>query len=192
MFSEQNERESTLIIEVKKIAKHSMLFTADKGIELRNEMYSRIHQEDERVLVVIDMKDIETIDSSYCREAFVKIIGLMQIDTDRPQIIFENSTQTVKDNLDESFTVWEKIGVVKTVDGKYSVIGKPSQPLIDTVNVMIKLKKARTKDIANHLDNIPLTTVNNRLKNLYDMCVVTRKEVQQVSGGKEFNYFLNY
>lgn len=179
-----------MIIEVKKLAQQAMLFTADKGIVLRNEMYLKIHNENEKMIVIIDMKGIETIDSSFCREAFVKFIGLMQSEPDRPQIIFENATFTVKDNLNESFTNWEKIGIVKTVDNVFNIIGKSSPPINETINIMLKLKKAKTKDLADKLNGIPLTTINNRLKNLHDMCVVTRKEVMQESGGKEYIYFL--
>ena len=80
---------------------------------------------------------------------------------------------------------------MKTVDKKYHTIGNTSQPLNDTINIMIKLKEANTKEIADKLNGIPLTTINNRLKSLYDMCVITRKEKSQQSGGKEFLYYLD-
>ena len=179
-----------MIIKIKEITKRSMLFSADKGIELRNIMYELINKKEETKIVKIDMLDIETIDSSFCREAFVKLIGLMLSNSDKPQIIFENATSTVKDNLHESFTNWDKIGIVKTNDNKYHTIGKSSQPLNDTINVMIKLKETNTKVLSEKLNGIPLTTINNRLKSLYDMCIISRRETSQESGGKEYIYSL--
>lgn len=190
MFSEQNEREFVMVIKVKKLTNKSMLFTADKGIELRNEIYSLVHKEKEIAILKLDMIEIETIDSSFCREAFVKLIGLLCSDTDRAQLLFVNASHNVKDNLHESFTVWDKIGIVVTIDSTFHIIGKSSQPINDTIKVMHNLKKANTKNIADKLAGIPLTTVNNRLKTLYDMCIVTRKEIAQSSGGKEFTYYL--
>lgn len=168
-----------------------MLYMAENGIKLRNQIYSLIHSQPELEKVVLDMAGIESIDSSFCREGFVKIISLLQTDTERPQLIFINATDNVRNNLHDSFTGWDKTGIVKTSDSKTHIIGKQSPHLFETLKVMLKLKEARTKDIATHLDNLPLTTLNNRMKSLYEMCVISRKEVIQGSGGKEYLYCLD-
>ena len=56
---------------------------------------------------------------------------------------------------------------------------------------MTRVKKTKAKDLIKEIKELEITTANNRLKSLYDMCIVTRKEFAQEIGGKEFMYYLS-
>ncbi len=179
-----------MYIKIKEINPNEMLYLAEKGIDLRNEVYLRVHNANELDRVILDMENVVSIDSSFCREAFVKIISLLQGDSEHPQLLFIKVTENVRNNLHESFLGWDKVGIVKGTDDKISIIGKQSTPIIDTLKILLELKKATTKEIAARLNDVALTTLNNRMKTLYDSCLVSRKEVSHGSG-KEYVYSLS-
>ena len=166
------------------------LFTGPNGIKFKEKAHQRIYLEDEHELVKIDLKDTNTIDSSFCREGFVYLINELEQILKRPQILFINVSENAAQNLEVSFTYHKKNCLILDKNSKFKVIGKLAEAYVETIKVMIELKEASVRDVARKLEIEELTTVNNRLKTIYDMCIINRKEVSEESGGKEYLYYL--
>jgi hypothetical protein len=169
--------------------KGDKLFFADNGIKFRESVLSKIHKEKENDLVSIDLNKVKVIDSSFCREAFVRLISSLSIDEVRPQVLFINVDEYVTQNLEQSFTYHNRFSLVFNKNKKFVIIGKFSDQIADTIKYIIKNKEVKAKEIATNL-GAEINTINNRLKSIYEMCIVSRKEIGQESGGKEFIYYL--
>lgn len=179
-----------MIINVRKVTNRTKLLFSEKGVELRNKIIFQFNEDDKKGLIKIDLSDIEIIDASFIREAFIKLIGIFRTELEKPQVLFENVNDHIKQNMEESFSFRNMFALVHNSKGNYELIGKFSQQLSETVNIMLKVNEITAKQITKEIDNLELTSANNRLKNLYDMCVIYRKEVGQESGGKEYVYNL--
>lgn len=170
--------------------KGDSLFYAPNGIKFKNEVHALLHLENEKELLKIDLKDTNSIDSSFCREGFVYLINELSLSLNRPQVLFVNVSENVAQNLEVSFTYHKKYCLTTDENNCFKMVGKIAEPFKKTIEVMIELKEARVREVAKKLQIEELNTVNNRLKSIYDMCIVKRKEVGQESGGKEFIYYL--
>ena len=170
-----------------KVSGKRLLF-ADKGIDFRNKVLSKINESNEKELVRIDLIDVQIGDVSFVREGFVKLITYLSDEPEHPQISFKNVQEYLKQNMDDSFTNRKKFAFIVDLNGKWDLIGKYSQQMIDTLKVLIRLEEAKARQIAEELGGIELTTCNNRLISLYNMCVISRKEIGQKSGGLEYLY----
>lgn len=171
------------------ISNSDKLFFADEGSKFRAKVISKIHKDNEENWVIIDLKKIHITDASFNREAFIKLISSLSVEITRPQILFTNVEEYVKQNMHQSFCYHNMFTVIKNED-QLIPIGKFSTQLYQTIVVISEMKEGTAKEIALKLGKVELTTVNNRLKSLFEMCVITRKEFGQQSGGKEFKYYL--
>ncbi len=166
------------------------LFTGPNGIKFKEKVHQLLHLEDEHELLKIDLIDTNTIDSSFCREGFVYLINELSQIMRRPQVLFINVSENAAQNLEVSFTYHKKNCLVLDKNGRFKIIGKLAEAYTETIRTMIELKEATVRDVAEKLGIEELTTVNNRLKIIFDMCIINRKEVSQESGGKEYIYYL--
>jgi len=174
----------------KEAGKRKRLFFSESGIKLREKILRKIYAEKIYDIVVLNFKGIEVVDVSFAREGFVKLIAILGSDEIHPQLLFLNIDDYVKQNLNLSLKEHKKFAL--TVDEKknWELIGKFTEQIQETVSVLVKLKETTAKRLAQEL-KIGLTTCNNRLLSLYEMCVITRKQVIQKSGGIEFIYKLS-
>jgi len=170
--------------------KGDSLFYAPNGINFKNEVHALLNFDNEKELLKIDLQNTNSIDSSFCREGFVNLISELSLSLNRPQVLFINVSENVVQNLEVSFTYHKKYCLIIDKDSKFQIVGKSAEPFRETIEAMIKLKEARVRDVAKELGIEELNTVNNRLKNIFDLCIIKRKEVGQESGGKEFIYYL--
>lgn len=182
-----------LVIDAQRQAKvkSDKLLFADLGINFRFGLLAELSKANEKEVIKIDLDKVKVIDSSFCREAFVKLIPELNIDEQRPRMIFINVHDYVKQNIEESFTYYNKYCLVQTKNNEIKLVGKFSEPIADTVNALLKLKQAKAKDIGKKLEILELNTINHRLKSIFEMCIINRKEVGQESGGKEFIYIID-
>ncbi len=163
------------------VGKRKRLFFSDSGVKLRERIVKKIYAEKAHDLVILNFADIEVVDVSFAREGFVKLISMLSTDEPHPQLLFLNVNDYVKQNLDLSMKEHKK--------KNWELIGKYSEQIRETVCALIKLKETTAKRLSKKL-NIELTTCNNRLMSLYEMCVITRMQTGQKSGGIEFIYKL--
>lgn len=171
----------------KEVDQKERLFFANQGTALREKILEKIAKQKETELVKLDFKNIEVSDVSFAREGFVKLVTHLGLEINHPQVIFINVDEYVKQNLNLSFKEHKKLVLITDIRNKWEMIGKYSQQVVETIDALNEEKQATAKELAQKLQ-IELTTCNNRLSNLYDMCVLTRKEIGQKSGGIEFVY----
>lgn len=167
--------------------KKKMLLFANGGAKLRERILNKINEQKEMDLVKLDFRQIEVTDVSFAREGFVKLVVHLGIESRRPQLLFVNVDEYVKQNLDLSFKEHKKLALITDKTKKWELIGKYTQQVQETVKTLIETGQTTARELAKHLQ-IELTTCNNRLTNLYEMCAVMRKEVGQKSGGIEYMY----
>jgi len=181
-----------MIMNVQNLTGSTKLWFGDHGVELRNTILDNLKKEKEKLILKVDLKGIEVTDTSYAREAFVNLVGIVGIEQERPQILFTNVQDHVKENMHLSFKEHKKFALITTEDGSWSLIGKYSGELVETIGILIKMKNARATKIKETLkEKIEMSALNNRLASLYEMCVVQRSVGSQETGGKEYLYSLN-
>ena len=163
------------------------LWFAERGSSLKEKILKIISENNEKDVVKIDLDKIEVTDASFAREGFVKLIADISMDQNRPQILFINVDKYVEHNLYLSLKEHKKFALIVNKNNERKLIGKFTQQTSDTLKTLIECKEASTSELAKKMD-IGLTTCNNRLINLYEMCVITRREVGQKSGGIEYIY----
>ena len=171
------------------VGKRKRLFFSDSGVKLRERIVKKIYAEKAHDLVILNFADIEVVDVSFAREGFVKLISMLSTDEPHPQLLFLNVNDYVKQNLDLSMKEHKKFALTADNKKNWELIGKCSEQIRETVCALIKLKETTAKRLSKEL-NIELTTCNNRLMSLYEMCVITRMQTGQKSGGIEFIYKL--
>ncbi|MBI4547531.1 MAG: hypothetical protein HY707_06115 [Ignavibacteriae bacterium] len=176
---------------VKDLTGQTRLWFGEKGIELRTRILAEVKKEKETKLLRVDLQGIEVTDTSYAREAFVNLVGLIGTEVERPQILFANVKQHVKENMHLSFKEHKKFTLITDEDGEWNLIGKFSEQLSETVKVLVQMKEARATEIKKKLkEEVELSALNNRLANLHEMCVVHRSAGAHDSGGIEYTYTL--
>ena len=178
-----------MTINVYELTDSKKLWFADKGTELRETILRHVARDKKRDLLKLDLREIEVTDSSFAREAFVNLITLLASEPERPQVLFANVDENLKGNLDQSFKEHKKFCLILDKSGAWDLIGKFSQQSVETVKLLLELKDAKARDIKKKLgQNIELSTVNNRLASLYEMCIVNRQAGAQETGGIEYTY----
>ncbi len=176
-----------MIIRIQKEADNqTRLWLAENGKTLKNRILDQVSNISGLDLLVLDFDKIEVLDTSYAREGFVKLVSDIRINSYHPQVLFKNVDEYVKQNLDMSFNYHKIFSLVINPLNEWNLIGKFSEQNLETVKALIKRKEASAKQISKDLGDIGLSTSINRLNQLYDFCVCTRKELVQPTGGKEY------
>lgn len=187
MLIEIDERGFILIINIRKTANdETKLWLADSGRELKNKILDTISKKNREEIIILDLNNIEIMDTSYAREGFVKLILEIGMSNPHPQVLFKNVDEYVRQNLDMSLNYHKSFALVVNTTNTWNLIGKFSEQNLDTVKALIKRKEASAKQIAKDLGDIGLSTSINRLNQLYEFCICTRKELVQPTGGKEY------
>lgn len=187
MLIEIDEREFILIIDIRKTANNeTKLWLSDNGRELKNKILDQISKKVKDEVVILDLYKIEIMDTSYAREGFVKLILEIGMSNPHPQVIMKNVDEYVKQNLHLSFKDHKIFAMLSYSDNSWELIGKFSEQNLETINALVKHKQASAKQIARELGEINITTTINRLNQLNQFCVCTRKESVQPTGGKEY------
>lgn len=168
----------------------SRLWFAENGKELRNKILDQILKAQDFSLLILDLNKVEVMDTSYAREGFVKLLLEVNLNSLHPQIILKNVDEYVKQNLHLSFKEHKMFTLIFNNAGNWDLIGKFSEQNIETVKILMKKKEASAKLIAKELGDIALSTCINRLNQLYNNCICTRKELAQQTGGKEYSFKL--
>lgn len=171
---------------LKEANNETKLWFAEKGKELRNRILDQISNINVLDLIVLDLHKIAVMDTSYAREGFVKLILEVSMNSLHPQILLKNVDEYVKQNLHLSLKDHKVFTLTKDSTNKWNLIGKFSEQNLETTEALIKRKETSAKQIAKDLGDIGLSTTINRLNQLYDFCVCTRKESVQPTGGKEY------
>jgi hypothetical protein len=179
-----------LVVPISRLTSSDKLWFADKGVALRQSIVKLIEHEAEKDCVRIDLSGIKVTDTSFAREAFVKLVSHVAADPSHPQIRFLNVDEYVKQNLHLSFKDHNLFSMILNAGRSWNLIGKFSEPSVETVRAMVKLKTARVRDVSKELGSLELSTVNNRLVGLYQACIVGRLQSSQESGGIEYTYSL--
>lgn len=173
-------------IDISEIAGGRQLWYAEKGSSVRQAVSEIIRSNKHEKMFALDFKDVEVADTSFIREAFVKLLHEQRMETNRPQILFKNVSEYMIENLDASFSKHNHFTMVATGD-QWDIIGKASQQLKQTLRIILSKKECTAKQLASDL-KINMTAANNRLSKLLEMSVVSRTETSQQTGGKEFIY----
>jgi anti-anti-sigma regulatory factor len=176
-----------LIIDIRKTANNdTKLWLADNGRELKNKILDQISKSFLDEIIILDLNKIEIMDTSYAREGFVKLISEIGMINPHPQVLLKNVDEYVKQNLHLSFKDHKIFSMVVDPVGSLELIGKFSEQNLETISALVKRKQASAKQISIDLGEISLTTTINRLNQLNQFCVCSRKESVQPTGGKEY------
>jgi anti-anti-sigma regulatory factor len=162
------------------------LWFAENGKGLKNKILDQVLKSPNDILLILNLNKIEVMDTSFARECIVKLIAEVKLSSPHPQIFLKNVNEYVKQNLHLSFKDHKVFTLITDNSNNWSLIGKFSEQNIDTAKALIKRKEASAKQIAKDLNNIGLSTAINRLNQLYDFCICTRKGLVQPTGGKEY------
>lgn len=100
----------------------------------------------------------------------------------------ESNNRDLKDNL--LLLLNEKKIVLPSFDekGNWTILGELTKAQRDTLEIVRERGEVTSTEISN-LFNIPVNAASNRLKDLYDMKLVTREErILTSTGGRQFVY----
>lgn len=175
---------------LKEADNQTKLWLADNGKKLKEKILKKISEVSDFDLLVLDFKEIEVTDTSFAREAFVKLIFEIGLNAQHPQILLINVDEYVRQNLHLSFKDHSLFSLIKNQSNIINLIGKFSEQNMETIKALKNRKTASAKQIAADLGGMGLSSSINRLNQLYKFCACTRKEVSQQTGGKEYLFTL--
>ena len=164
----------------------SKLWFAANGKSLKDKILLHISSATNLDLLTLDFEGIEVMDTSFTREAFVKLIFEIGLNNLHPQVILINVDEYVKENLHVSFKDHKCFTLIKNISNDWALVGKVSEHNVETVKSLAKRKGASAKQISIDLGDIGVSTTINRLNQLYNFCICTRKELVQPTGGREY------
>lgn len=137
-------------------------------------------------ILQIDFTGIDIIDYSFATEGLAVLITRLSGELKGKHIMFVNMKPLVQENVGVAL---EKAGLCALVQDKenWSLIGKCSEQLKETFEALVESKSANTPTLA-ELTNSNLHSINNRLKDLRTLGLVSRTKINAPSGGTQYIY----
>ncbi|HEX2879778.1 MAG TPA: winged helix-turn-helix domain-containing protein [Polyangiaceae bacterium] len=137
------------------------------------------------VIINLDFAGVARFDSSCTREVVVNL--LRKYKGVRCFFITGIANESVRENMDAAMLKSEVSVLQRTSKNGYEVLGVAlKQHLRDTLDVVEKLRRTTSKEVADRLGSLALPACINRLRDLTDAGLIMRAEGTADSGGREF------
>jgi len=160
--------------------------------KMRPEFVKRLYKENETVCE-LDFSGIETADGSFIDEFLVTELKSMDAGkVSKKAIYLSNLNDVVLYNVELVFTKKRPAGekfymMFRKADGTWELFSEGIEASLKETLEYIMIKKELTSNDVSKKFNISVPAASVRLKNLFDMRIVDRKD-ETTSTGKEFVY----
>ncbi len=158
------------------------LVTRPSGQTIRERVERDMEKEPEGTVVALDFSKIGVIDYSCADEIIAKLVSrLLSGEYGDKYLFLTGLNDNQKENIEVAL---ERKGLAVTVemrDGKRAVLGELNNYLKDTLDFVVKKKKATSKELSD-LKKIEPNTSGTRLLNLHKKRLVRRVEEMRSDG----------
>jgi hypothetical protein len=170
-------------------AAYRILNGRDAGATLRQQILQFIHQHGWERLYFVDFSHVEFLDFS-CADELVR--GLLDDLTAREggtrNVVLRGTSQPVRENIAAVLELRKAVCLIDDGRGGVEVLGPLSMPLRETIDLVMRNKRATARDVADHF-KVAINTASNRLATLSETGLIMRTGKRAVAGGGEENLF---
>jgi hypothetical protein len=135
----------------------------------------------------LDFGAVEFLDFS-CADELVR--GLLEELAAREggarRVVLRHLSPPVRENIAAVLELRKSVGLIE--NGMVEPLGPLSAPLRETLDLVIRNKRATARDVADHFQ-VAINTASNRLASLTEQGLILRTGKRPVSGGGEENLF---
>jgi hypothetical protein len=165
------------------------LVTRPSGEKIRRRIERDIEKEPDGSVIALDFSKIGVIDYSCADEIIAKLVSrLLSGEYGDKYLLLSGLNENQKENIEVAVDRKDLAVMAEMTDGNRVVLGKLNSYLKDTLDFIIKKKKATSKDLSD-AKKIEANTSGTRLLNLYKKRLVKRVEDIR-SDGKVWAYEL--
>ena len=165
------------------------LVTRPSGQAIRERIERDIEQEPEGSVIALDFTKIGVIDYSCADEIVAKLVSrLLANEYGDKYLLLSGLNENQKENIEVAVERKDLAVMAEMKDGSRSVLGNLNSYLKDTLDFIVKKKKATSKELSD-AKKIEANTSGTRLLNLYKKRLVKRVEEVR-SDGKIWAYEL--
>jgi len=165
------------------------LVTRPSGQAIRERIERDIEQEPEGSVIALDFTKIGVIDYSCADEIVAKLVSrLLANEYGDKYLLLSGLNENQKENIEVAVERKDLAVMAEMKDGSRSVLGNLNSYLQDTLDFIVKKKKATSKELSD-AKKIEANTSGTRLLNLYKKRLVKRVEEVR-SDGKIWAYEL--
>ncbi len=165
------------------------LVTRPSGQAIRERIEQDIEKEPEGAVISLDFSKIGVIDYSCADEIVAKLVSrLVSGEYGDKYLLLAGLNENQKENIEVAVERKDLAVVAEMKDGTRGVLGTLNSYLKDTLDFIVKKKKATSKELAD-AKKIEANTSGTRLLNLYKKRLVKRVEEYR-SDGKIWVYEL--
>ena len=163
--------------------------TRQSGEAIRRRIERDIEKEPEGSVIALDFTKIGVIDYSCADEIVAKLVSrLLANEYGDKYLILSGLNENQKENIEVAVERKDLAVMAEMKDGSRSVLGNLNSYLKDTLDFIVKKKKATSKELSD-AKKIEANTSGTRLLNLYKKRLVKRVE-EMGKDGKIWAYEL--
>ena len=163
--------------------------TRQSGQAIRERIERDIEKEPEGSVIALDFTKIGVIDYSCADEIVAKLVSrLLSGEYGDKYLILSGLNENQKENIEVAVERKDLAVMAEMKDGSRSVLGNLNSYLRDTLDFIVKKKKATSKELSD-AKKIEANTSGTRLLNLYKKRLVKRVE-EMGKDGKIWAYEL--
>jgi hypothetical protein len=167
------------------------LWGRDKGKRIREQIMEYFNSSSFNVqnedILQIDFTAIDIVEFSLVSELLVVLIARLAGEMKGKHIVLSGMNPLIKENVSVALEKAKQVALVIDEANNWSLIGKCSDPIHHTFEVVVDKKSVDTPTLAQIL-NTNIHSINNRLKILQSYGLVKRTEVIAPSGGIQYVY----
>jgi len=165
------------------------LVTRPSGQAIRERIERNIEKEPDGSVIVLDFSKIGVIDYSCADEIVAKLVSRLLSGEYRDKYLFLSGlNENQKENIEVAIERKDLAVMAEMREGDRVVLGNLNNYLRDTLDFIVKKKKATSKELSD-AKKIEANTSGTRLLNLYKKRLVKRVEEVR-SDGKVWSYEL--
>ncbi len=158
------------------------LVTRPSGETIRRRVERDLEKEPDGAVVALDFSRIGIIDYSCADEIIAKLVSrMLGAEYGDKYLLLAGLNENQKENIEVALERKDLAVVAEMRDGKRAVLGELNNYLKDTLDFIVKKKKATAKDLSD-ARKLEANTSGTRLLNLYKKRLVRRAETIGADG----------
>jgi hypothetical protein len=168
-------------------AEYRLLNGRAAGTALRREILQHMQQGGWERICYLDFSAVEFLDFS-CADELIRglLEDLLAREGGARRIVLRGVSSAVRENIAAVLELRKAVCLVE--NGSVQPLGPLSDPLRETLELVIRNKRATARDVADHF-HVAINTASNRLASLAEQGLIVRAGKRPVSGGGEENLF---
>ena len=176
--------------DIKKFSEKGNLLSHEQGQRIREGIKKELKKLAYGEILFLDFRNIRYVTPACLIEILLVYNELQKREFQNKYLIIllESNNYDLKESF--SLILKEKKDVVLCLDekGKWEVLGEFTKAQTDTLFVVFERQEITSTELSGYF-NIAINAASNRLKNLYNLKLVMRKEERLASkGGRQFVY----